>query len=176
VAAVLTAAAELFAERGPGATSIRDIAARSGVNHGLVYRHFGTKQELLAAVLDHLSDEVGPVQHPSSTPPAVGSAIELHWRVIARAILDGYPVGRLQQRFPYVTGLVEVARSHGANALDARIAAGNAIAFQLGWRLFEPFVRAAAGLEKLPAARLRREINATTTAMLDRSGPTASRT
>ncbi|MCV7113486.1 helix-turn-helix transcriptional regulator, partial [Mycolicibacterium setense] len=40
-AAVLEAAADLFAERGPAATSIRDIAARSKVNHGLVFRHFG---------------------------------------------------------------------------------------------------------------------------------------
>lgn len=52
VAAALSAAAELFAERGPGATSIRDIAARSKVNHGLIYRHFGTKEQLVGAVLD----------------------------------------------------------------------------------------------------------------------------
>ena len=32
------AAAELFAARGPAATSIRDIAAKSNVNHGLVFR------------------------------------------------------------------------------------------------------------------------------------------
>ena len=55
VAAVLAAAAELFAEKGPAATSVRDIAARSGVNHGLVYRHFGAKEQLVGAVLDYLS-------------------------------------------------------------------------------------------------------------------------
>src|SRR5262249_27423330 len=43
VAAVLESAADLFAERGPAATSIRDIAARSRVNHGLIHRHFGSK-------------------------------------------------------------------------------------------------------------------------------------
>lgn len=53
-AAILEAATELFAERGPAATSIRDIAARAGVNHGLVFRHFGTKEQLVGAVLDHL--------------------------------------------------------------------------------------------------------------------------
>nr|MDT0524217.1 TetR family transcriptional regulator [Streptomyces sp. DSM 41633] len=35
MAAALSAAAELFADRGVAATSIRDIAARSKVNHGL---------------------------------------------------------------------------------------------------------------------------------------------
>src|SRR5271154_7435070 len=54
-AAILEAATDLFAERGPAATSIRDIAARSKVNHGLVFRHFGTKDQLVGAVLDHLS-------------------------------------------------------------------------------------------------------------------------
>ena len=56
--AVLDAASELFAQQGPAATSIREVAGRSGVNHGLVYRHFGTKEELVAAVLDHVSDRV----------------------------------------------------------------------------------------------------------------------
>src|SRR6185436_20901192 len=58
VAAVLRAAADLFAERGLAATSIRDIAARSRVNHGLIHRHFGSKDGLVAAVLDHLGQHL----------------------------------------------------------------------------------------------------------------------
>jgi len=57
-AAILEAATDLFAERGPAATSIRDIAARSKVNHGLVFRHFGTKDRLVGAVLDHLGTDL----------------------------------------------------------------------------------------------------------------------
>ncbi len=57
-AAILQAATDLFAERGPAATSIRDIAARSKVNHGLVFRHFGTKDQLVGAVLDHLGTKL----------------------------------------------------------------------------------------------------------------------
>src|ERR1700761_668758 len=51
VAAVLESAADLFADRGPAATSIRDIAAHSKVNHGLIHRHFGSKDGLVAAGL-----------------------------------------------------------------------------------------------------------------------------
>src|SRR6516164_10691200 len=87
VAAVLTAAAELFAERGPAATSIRDIAARSGVNHGLVYRHLGAKENLVAAVLEHLSQEVAAAAEADPMAPAVDEAVDRHLRVIARAIL-----------------------------------------------------------------------------------------
>lgn len=55
---MLRSAADLFAERGLAATSIRDIAARSRVNHGLIHRHFGSKDALVAAVLDHLSQRL----------------------------------------------------------------------------------------------------------------------
>jgi AcrR family transcriptional regulator len=167
VAAVLTAATELFAEQGPNATSIRDLAKRSGVNHGLVFRHFGTKDDLVAAVLDHLSAEVAEQFAANPTSPAADAAIERHLRVIARSILDGYPVGRLQRRFPNVDELVERARTHHANELEARVAAANTIALELGWRLLEPFLRSAAGLERLPAQRLRNAINTTSTQILE---------
>ncbi|WP_156746654.1 helix-turn-helix domain-containing protein, partial [Mycobacterium sp. E1715] len=35
VAAILDSASQLFAERGPAATSIRDVATAARVNHGL---------------------------------------------------------------------------------------------------------------------------------------------
>jgi AcrR family transcriptional regulator len=159
VAAVLAAASALFAEKGPAATSVRDIAARSGVNHGLVYRHFGAKEELVAAVLDYLSDEVAAGANAGGAGDALDAAVERHWRVIAWAILDGYPVGRLQHRFPYVSKLVERARAHHLDDDAARLAAGNALALELGWRLFEPFVRSAAGLRHVPPSRMRESIN-----------------
>ena len=46
--------ADLFAERGPAATSIRDVAKRAAVNHGLIHRHFGSKERLVGAVLAYL--------------------------------------------------------------------------------------------------------------------------
>jgi AcrR family transcriptional regulator len=47
---VLEAAAEAFAAEGP-AVPLDEIARRAGVGAGTVYRHFPTKEELLAAVL-----------------------------------------------------------------------------------------------------------------------------
>jgi AcrR family transcriptional regulator len=157
----------LFAQRGPNATTMRDIAERSGVNYGLVHRHFGTKRTLLAAVLDHLSDEVAALTDEGPTSQALAAAVERNWRVLARSILDGYPVGQLQQHFPYVAGLVERARPYQPNELAARLAAGNAIALELGWRLFDSFLRSAAGLEHASPTTLRDAINTTTSLILD---------
>jgi AcrR family transcriptional regulator len=50
-AALLDAAAELFAERGYDRTTVRDIASRAGLNQALLFRYFGSKQAVYAAVV-----------------------------------------------------------------------------------------------------------------------------
>jgi AcrR family transcriptional regulator len=49
---LLDSAEELFAEYGYAATSIRRLADAAGVNPALVHYYFGTKRELLGAVMD----------------------------------------------------------------------------------------------------------------------------
>ena len=51
-AAVLAAAAELFAGRGWTATGMRDVAAAAGVSVETVYANFPSKAELLMAAID----------------------------------------------------------------------------------------------------------------------------
>lgn len=48
---ILEAADEVLAEHGAGA-AMDDIALRAGVGVGTLYRHFGAKEQLLAAVLE----------------------------------------------------------------------------------------------------------------------------
>jgi len=50
-ARLLRAATELFAERGFHATTVRDIATRSGANVAATHYHFGSKHDLYVAVL-----------------------------------------------------------------------------------------------------------------------------
>ncbi len=49
-AAILGAARAAFAERGYARATIRDIAARAGVTHSLVMRHFTSKEGLFLSV------------------------------------------------------------------------------------------------------------------------------
>jgi AcrR family transcriptional regulator len=59
---VLAASRELFVEQGYARTSIEAIAARAGVSAQTVYNQFGTKCELLAAVLDlAIAGDAAPV-------------------------------------------------------------------------------------------------------------------
>lgn len=166
VAAILAAAAELFAEHGPAATSIRDIAAKSKVNHGLVFRHFGAKENLIGAVLDHTSAKLTTLIDGDGPPEQIEGAIDRQWRVLARTLLDGYPAEQLQTRFPIIARLLDAAESQHANYDDAHTAVANVVALQLGWRLFEPFLRTAAEIEDLPEAQLQAAIRTETTRML----------
>ncbi|MEU3982778.1 TetR/AcrR family transcriptional regulator [Streptomyces sp. NPDC026672] len=49
--AIIKAAGAVFAEQG-GAVDVREIARRSGVGMGTLYRHFPTKDDLLVTVLE----------------------------------------------------------------------------------------------------------------------------
>jgi TetR/AcrR family transcriptional regulator, repressor for neighboring sulfatase len=154
-AAILDSAAEMFAERGPAAASIRDIAARAHVNHGLVFRHFGTKEQLVAAVLDHLAAKLTMLTDGKASADEIEVATSRHLRVIARALLDGFPAGKLQSSFPAAARLLDSIRPEHETEEGARLGAANAIALLLGWQLFEPFVRSATGLDDLPREKQR---------------------
>jgi AcrR family transcriptional regulator len=50
---------ELFARRGYFQTSVPDIQRRAEVSVGAIYRHFASKDDLAAAVYDHVLETVG---------------------------------------------------------------------------------------------------------------------
>lgn len=55
--ALLTAAVRLFAERGSD-VAYEEIAHRAGVGRATLYRHFPTREDLLAAILDAILDDL----------------------------------------------------------------------------------------------------------------------
>ena len=166
VAAVLRSAADLFAERGLAATSIRDIAARSRVNHGLIHRHFGSKDVLVAAVLDHLGQHLAELLAEKADGKKVADAVDRQLRVLAYASLDGYPVGELQSRFPTMGVLLDAVRPQHPSDLSARLAAAHTIALQLGWVLFGDFLRASTGLEDMDDRTFVRSVGETAASIL----------
>ena len=166
VAAVLSSAAELFAQRGPNATSIREVAAHSGVNHGLVFRHFGTKEKLVGATLDHLAAEMSAAIESGVDSAEFEVIVDLQSRVLARTILDGLAAGKLQTAFPGFEMLLEECRRLHPDDRDARLAAANAVGLRWSWRLFGPYLTNMAGLGDVPEDELQESIrNATDTVM-----------
>ncbi|SMO70035.1 TetR/AcrR family transcriptional regulator [Ruegeria faecimaris] len=55
---ILDAAAQLFRERGVEATSVADVMKAAGMTHGGFYRHFESKEDLIATAFWHAVDDV----------------------------------------------------------------------------------------------------------------------
>ena len=154
--ALLNAAATCFAERGIASTSIRDIAALAQVNHGLIHRHFGSKEGLLMTLLTWLSDQVS--QHldqsfgPNEAPPpeeliphifAGTTSVGLHWRVVLHALLEGYSPADLQSNFPVFRRLVLSYRQTGLTEADALAEATLTFSTGLGFLTFKGYLESA---------------------------------
>jgi AcrR family transcriptional regulator len=160
--AVLDAAADLFAEHGPRDTTIRDVAARAGVNHALVHRYFGTKEELLRAVLERHAHTLAVL---ASSAGDTATAVHLLFREITRrsayidsltrAAMDGMHPERFIGSFPVIRGMIASVTESQPSA-DPRLTVAAMSALALGWHIFDDFLVEAAQLQDLP----RDEVNA----------------
>lgn len=82
-ARVRQAAIELFAERGFHGTGIRDLARRAGLSSASLYHHMGTKEQLLAEIMEtalrRLTDAARQATHDVGDPAErLGRLIALH--------------------------------------------------------------------------------------------------
>ena len=93
--AILTAAAQLFAERGYAAVGMDDIGAAAGVTGPAIYRHFGAKASVLTSVFDRVIDAV------TIDPDVIGE-------IPGQA--DGSPAAQLQQLIEMYAGAVSGRR------------------------------------------------------------------
>jgi AcrR family transcriptional regulator len=55
---ILESAVGLFSQRGYAASGVEEIARRAGIEKAALYWHFGSKEGLLAAVLDRMDAEI----------------------------------------------------------------------------------------------------------------------
>jgi TetR/AcrR family transcriptional regulator, fatty acid metabolism regulator protein len=69
---ILSAARELFEEKGFDLTSVREIATKADVNVALINYHFGSKENLLLAIMEQSVDntrlKLNDINQSSSTP------------------------------------------------------------------------------------------------------------
>lgn len=167
--ALLKAAKELFAEKGAEAVSTREIATKANVNNGLIHRHFRTKDALLREVLESLSAEISSADdggEESATLIRFFQELrerETYWKLLARSILDGQPVDRVQRTFPTIEKAIALirdmqAQGRGPKDADPRSVAVMLAAVAFGWLVFEPWLLAAGGFEDNEKEEAGREV------------------
>jgi AcrR family transcriptional regulator len=93
--AILAAALELFAVRGYRATSMADIGARVGIRGPSIYKHFASKQEILAEITFSTMDRLianysSVVSSTSQVAEQLQWAVESHVRYHARHRFEAF--------------------------------------------------------------------------------------
>jgi TetR/AcrR family transcriptional regulator, repressor for neighboring sulfatase len=159
--AILLAAAELFGERSPSQVSLRAIAARAGVNYGLIHHYFGTKEAVLTELMARASTAAADRMAEASTiDEALGVLVDpaadaAYARMLAWAMLDGTDPSRLVGASPAIARLTELLVAEAGDRdlpADPSVLAAAMVSAILGWRLFRPFVTTAVGLDGVQAA------------------------
>jgi AcrR family transcriptional regulator len=85
---IVVAARDLFAERGFDSVSVRDIAERAGVTHGLLRHHFGGKDGVWRAVVEAADRTYGQSLMPVLRRAAVGTDPVGDTKALVRAVID----------------------------------------------------------------------------------------
>jgi AcrR family transcriptional regulator len=98
---VLEAAAALFAERGAAAVTMDDVVAAAGVGKGTLYRSFGDKSGLAAALLDERERELqaGILDGPPPLGPGApaGSRVEAFVRAYLAYVAENLELVQMSQ-------------------------------------------------------------------------------
>ena len=160
---LIDAAAQLVRERPFSEVGVRDIAALADVNHGFVHTWFGSKNDLLIAVVRREFQELAQAVHLAEpgapalffSDPKVVSVV----RLVLWLDLEGVKISKLFTEMPILDALT--IRYESIEKIDpaiARQAAVQAIAIGLGAGTFAPILGLEESSDFLPVMQLWRHI------------------
>ena len=155
IEALLDAADELFAEKGPNSVTVREISQRANVNHGLVHRHFGSKETLLDQVLERhvraFTKLMSNVSDSNDIVPDLMRELQENRpsvvRLLAFLMLERREALQIAPRPGGVASFARALQGPGIDEEDTRKLAAIMSAFLYGWQLFREFAVTAAGCE-----------------------------
>jgi AcrR family transcriptional regulator len=147
--AILDAAVELFARRDPSSVSLREVAARAHVNHGLVHHYFGSKEALVGEVLRRRSREQAAVIADGTDLAEAVAALHgtegaaTYVQLLAHAVVAGSDPAAVGRGGLVARRLVELIEQERADdpVDDAEVRQLVALVLSLvtGWELFGPY-------------------------------------
>ncbi|HSV79343.1 MAG TPA: TetR/AcrR family transcriptional regulator [Ramlibacter sp.] len=163
VVAIVDAAQYLFAKHPIDQVTTRQLAAQADVNLGMIHRYFGSKEEVLRALMQryasYFRDEVSQAPDPMSgfqtllADPLLKDFV----RTLAFTVLSGTNLDDMVSHGA-IREMVEVAqKSLGSNLEGEALREGNrdaatrvvaAWSVMFGWHLFQPFLLRAAGIPR----------------------------
>ncbi|MEV4642488.1 TetR family transcriptional regulator [Actinoplanes sp. NPDC049548] len=163
-ARIREAAIALFAERGIGAATIRDIADAAGVSSGLLRHHFGSKEGLRDACDDYVMAELARIRAPYLDGRGFGEQGLLDAIQAAPLVLQTYMVRSTMDGSPTGTKMFERMVDEGERWLataplksaDPRAYAAVLVALKMGMYLLRDQISEAIGADtRTPAGQAR---------------------
>lgn len=166
---ILQAAEELLATQPPSEVSLRQIARHGGFQHSLITRHFGSKDELVAEVMqrtmnayaDAVLDTDDPVdgfmrglEHVASHPAS--------FQTMARALMDGNRSASGDgpfTAFKVHRDRLERNRAGESGAIDLDVLTVALMALTTGWAFTEDRWLRTAGYTDADRARVRQQLS-----------------
>lgn len=163
-AAVIAAASELFGRDGVGGVSLREIATLAQVNPGLITRYVGSRSELIRVVFEDLTARL--VEELTAEPSAARGfepdTVMGRWtRVLTHLVLTDSDAAIEIGRAPVEVLSEAVEGMYGLDRDAARLRVTQVMASAIGWRLFEPYLVASAGIDSLSIEDFRVELTRT---------------
>jgi AcrR family transcriptional regulator len=148
---LVQAAADLLGEVGPRAMTVRGVAERAGVNHGLVHHYFGGKDGLMRAAMTRLVEEHASFAKEKSGGDPIPAPLALtedqrYLRAVVRSVLDD----EMQLALTEIDAGVSIPRAaldHAASVrrqakpdLETKSVVALGMALEMGWAALEPFL------------------------------------
>lgn len=118
-AALVAAAAAVFAEQGYGQTTIDDLASHAGTSRATFYLHFASKAEAMTAVIDDVRARAAAWAVELPSPALTRDEVE----VIVRSWVDFYRVNLSWFRVWYEASGVEPGIDPGVRAAGSGVVA-----------------------------------------------------
>jgi AcrR family transcriptional regulator len=96
---IMRAARELFARKGYHNTTLEEIAQHAEFGKGTIYNYFGSKEELLYGIMDHLTREMVALARSSvATPGGAREKLTAYARAMIEHSRTNFDVFRLVMR------------------------------------------------------------------------------
>jgi TetR/AcrR family transcriptional regulator, repressor for neighboring sulfatase len=171
---ILDSAQELFAKRGPRAVTVRQVAEHAGVSHALVHKYFGSKDELIRAVVERVDvSRTTTAKRSESLRDAYQTLFPLvmaqrdHSMMLVRSAMEGTEYVSLTERIQATAAMVVLAKRTAASGarplppprdIDPRVLISSITALVFGWASIEDWVWPTAGLDPTDKDEVHRQL------------------
>lgn len=162
--AVIAAAAELFSREGVSEVSLRQIAAAAQVNPALISRYIGSREDLVRMVFADLTDRLVDdiTAAPSASRGFDTDTVMGQWtRVLTHLVLTDIDTAIEIGRAPVEVLSEAVEGLYDQDRAAARLRVAQLMGSAIGWRLFEPYLVAAADIDSMTLDDYRSELTRT---------------